>query len=115
MFDYRVMNRALMIVWAGLGIEIEDAGPAGNSDAIYCHFSVPKSSFHLGANGKEMSGKHLASRFKTTLEEMGLEFSDIRYRIREEHWTEDDGKCAEDAMRENLSNLDLFEGEDYEY
>lgn len=105
MFNYSAMSKTMMIVWAGLGVEIEDAGPVHNSNAVYCYFSVPKSSFHVDANGKEMSGKHLASRFKATLEEMGIEFSDIRYRIREEYWTEEDRERAEKVMRDGLINF----------
>lgn len=101
-----IFSKALFVIWMGLGVQIERAERFNNG--TLCHFSVPQSSFARGAQGKEMAGKHLASRFKSTLETMGLKFTDCQYRIREEHWTEEDGKCAEDAMRENLSNLDLF-------
>jgi len=48
-----------------------------NTDSgIVLLFSVPKSSYHKDANDTEMSGKHLAQRVKTTLEEMGMVFAD---------------------------------------
>lgn len=105
MYNNNVLSKAILITFAGFGIEIEDAEPVAGSEAILCYFSVPKSSTHLDANGKEMSGKHLASRFKHTLEEMGIEFADCQYRIRDEHWTEKDRERAAKVMRDGLFNF----------
>lgn len=104
MFNTDVFGKALLIAWAGYGIVIEYTDP-DDSNGIRCLISVPKSSTHLDVNGKEMSGKHLASRFKYTLEETGVKFSDCRYRIREEHWTDNDRERAEKSMTDTLINL----------
>ena len=87
-----MIGQAMLITYAELGVQIDRFD---NTDAgIVLLFSVPKSSYHKGANDIEMSGKHLASRVKRTLEEMGVVFADCRYKTRDEYWNEDMAKSA---------------------
>ena len=104
-YFHSAMGKAMLIVWAGLGVEIERAEPIEGSGGILCYFSVPKSSFKCDAHSIEMSGKHLASKFKHTLEEMGIKFDDCQYRIRNENWTEADRERAEKVMKNGLINF----------
>ena len=79
-----MMGEAILITYAEMGVVIDKFN--NTNKGIILLFTVPKSSYHIGANGLEMSGKHLASRVKQTLEEMGIVFADIRYHIRDENW-----------------------------
>ena len=53
-----------------------------------------------------MSGKHLASRVKYTLEEMGMVFSDCRYGIRDECWTKDKAEFAKKMAYKDMGYKD---------
>lgn len=99
-----MLGQAMLITYAEMGVVIDkfedtDAG-------IVLLFTVPKSSYHIGANNREMSGKHLASRVKTTLEEMGMVFADIRYRIRDEHWDKTKAEIAKRAAYKDMGYKD---------
>lgn len=84
MMNNDMIGKAMLITYAQMGVQIDKFD---NTDAgIIFLFTVPKSSWECDASGKEMSGKHLASRVKHTLEDMGMVFADIRYAIRNEHW-----------------------------
>ena len=92
-----MISKAILITYAKMGVRID---MMDNTDTgIIFLFTVPKNSYHKDANGIEMSGKHLASRVKHTLEEMGIVFADCRYGIRDEHWDE--------AKAEHNKNLAL--------
>lgn len=90
----------MYVVWAEMGVQIDCFDDT--EDGVIFLFSVPKTSYHYDANGKEMSGKHLASREKHTLEAMGMRFADIRYRIRDEHWDEAKAEAAKRAAYKDL-------------
>ena len=78
-----------------------------NTDTgIVLLFSVPKSSYHRGADSIEMSDKHLAQRVKRTLEEMGMVFADCRYKTRDEHWNEDKVKLAKKMAYKDMGYKD---------
>lgn len=99
-----MLGKAMLITYAEVGVSIDkfedtDAG-------VILLFTVPKSSYHIGANGKEMAGKHLATRVKTTLEEMGMVFADIRYHIRDEHWDTVKAESAKMAAYKDMGYKD---------
>lgn len=99
-----MMGQAMLIAYAELGVQIDKFD---NTDAgIVLLFSVPKSSYHKGANYIEMSGKYLASRVKTTLEEMGVVFADCRCKIRDEYWNEDMAKSARKMAYKDMGYKD---------
>ena len=91
-----LIGQAMLLTYAEMGIQIDKM--EDTDDGIILLFTVPKSSWEYGHEGKEMAGKHLASRVKHTLEEMGMVFSDIRYHIRDEHWD----KAKSDAAKKQV-------------
>ena len=95
-----MLGQAMLITYAEMGVQI---AKINNTDAgIILLFTVPKNSYHKDANGIEMSGKHLASRVKHTLEEMGVVFADCRCKIRDEYWSEDKAKIAKEMTYKNM-------------
>ena len=80
-----MMGKAMLITYAEMGVQIDKM--EDTDDGIIFLFTVPKSSWEYDVKGREMSGKHLASRVKYTLEDLGMVFVDIRYHIRDEHWS----------------------------
>lgn len=102
--DNFMIGRAVLITYAELGVQIDKCD---NTDAgIVLLFSVPKSSYHKGANGIEMSGKHLALRIRQTLEEMGVVFVACKYKIRDECWNEDMAELAKKAAYKDMGYKD---------
>ena len=99
-----MMGQAMLITYAEMGVQIDKFG---NTDAgIVLLFSVPKNSYHKGVNNTEMSGKHLASRVKRTLEDMGIVFADCRCKIRDEYWNEDMAKFAKKMTYKDMGYKD---------
>lgn len=98
--DNNTLGKAMLITYAQMGVKIDRF--EDTDDGIIFLFTVPKTSWEFDANGKEMSGKHLASRVKETLEEMGMVFADIRYGIRNERW---DKTKADAAKNEALKDM----------
>lgn len=99
-----MMGRSMLITYAELGVQIDKFD---NTDAgIILLFSVPKSSYHKGANDIEMSGKYLAQRVKRTLEEMGIVFADCKYKTRDEYWNEDMAKLARKMAYKDMGYKD---------
>jgi hypothetical protein len=80
------LGEAVYIVWASFGVEIEKINESIDSLEIF--ISVPKSSHYNDVHGNEMAGDHLAKRFKDTMKDIGVKRLTVRYRIRNEHWTE---------------------------
>lgn len=99
-----MMGQAMLITYAEMGVVIDKFD---NTDAgIILLFTVPKNSYLIGANSVEMSGKHLASRVKHTLEEMGMVFADCRYHIRDEYWDEGMAKTAKKMAYKDMGYKD---------
>ena len=99
--DNSMLSKAMLITWAGLGIEIDrlDDSP----DGIICYISVPRSTTHLNAYSEQMAGQHLAKRFKQALTEMGIKFSVCKFKVREEDWDDNKKYIAEEAVKKQLS------------
>ena len=99
-----MIGQAMLITYAELGVQIDRFD---NTDAgIVMLFSVPKNSYHKDAKDIEMSGKHLASRVKRTLEEMGVVFADCRCRIRDELWTNAKAELAKRMAYKDMGYKD---------
>ena len=95
-----MLGKAMLITYAQMGVQIDKFD---NTDAgIIFLFTVPRSSWECDVNGKEMSGKHLASRVKHTLEDLGMVFADIRYAIRNEHWDKAKGEAAKTQAYQDM-------------
>ena len=99
-----MMGQAMLITYAEMGVVIDkfDDTDAG----VILLFTVPKTSYHIDAKGEQMAGKHLASRVKHTLEDLGMVFSDIRYHIRDEHWTKDKAEIAKRMAYKDMGYKD---------
>lgn len=87
------LGEAVLISLAGVGVMIDKVDEAQESLTIY--ISVPTSSYHRDAHGKEMAGDYLAKRVKQTLVEMGVKRLTVKYKIRNEHWTKEKQNDAE--------------------
>lgn len=98
--DNIALGNAMLITYAQMGVKIDRL--EDTDDGIIFLFTVPKYSWEFDAHGKEMSGKHLASRVKETLEEMGMVFVDIRYGIRNEHWDKTKGDAAKNEALKDM-------------
>ena len=87
-----MMGQAMLITYAGYGVQIDKFD---NTDAgIVLLFSVPRNSYRKDVDNIEMSDRHLATRVKQTLEDMGVVFADCKYKVRNEYWNEDMEKSA---------------------
>ena len=99
-----MIGEAMLITYAEMGVQIDRFE---NTDiGIILLFTVPKNSYHKDGNDIEMSGKHLASRIKYTLEKLGVVFADCRYGIRDEYWTEDMAKFAKKKAYKDMGYKD---------
>lgn len=98
--DNEALGKAMLITYAQMGVQIDRL--EDTDDGIIFLFTVPKTSWEFDANGKEMSGKHLATRVRDTLKEMGMVFADIRYGIRNERWDKAKGDAAKDKMLKDI-------------
>lgn len=80
------LGEAVYIVWASFGVEIEKINESVDNLEIF--ISVPKSSYRNDVHSNEMAGDYLAKRFKDTMKDIGVKRLTVRYRVRNEHWTE---------------------------
>lgn len=94
------LGEAVYIVWASFGVEIEKINESVDSLEIF--ISVPKSSYQNDAHGNEMAGDYLAKRFKDTMKDMGVKRLTVKYRVRNEHWTEQMYKDAIVKARQTI-------------
>lgn len=95
-----VIGEAMYITWCGFGIIIDNIIETYDSLTIY--ISVPKTSNHIDANDNEMSGAFLAKRIKQTLTEMGVKRLTVKYKIRDEVWSEEKRLAAEAQAKKEL-------------
>ena len=86
------LGEAAYITWMSFGVEIEKVNES--VDCLELFISVPKTSCKKDVNNNEMSSDHLAKRFKNVLSEMGVKRLVVKYRVRNEHWTEEMSKSA---------------------
>lgn len=95
------VGEAMMITWAGFGLEIELCNETQEKLEIY--ISVPEHSFKLNVNQEEMAGMTLSKRFKESLAEMGVKRLVVKSRTRVgEFWTKEKEEKAELNMRKML-------------
>ena len=99
-----MLGQAMLITYAEMGVKIDMFDNTDNG--IILLFTVPKNSYDKDVNNIEMSGKHLASRVKHTLEEMGVFFADCRYGIRDEYWTKDNADAAKKIAYKDMGYRD---------
>lgn len=94
------LGEAIYIVWMSFGIVIEKINES--VDSLELFISVPKSSYRNDVHGNEMAGDHLAKRFKDKMKAIGVKRLTVRYRIRNEYWTEQMYKDAEIKARQMI-------------
>lgn len=91
----------MMIVWAELGLVIENI--MEEPDQLTIYVSVPESGFRKNVNDEMMAGKFLAKRFKETLTDLGVKRLTVKSRIRSgDVWTEQKARAAELSMKKTL-------------
>ena len=99
-----VYTEAMMMIWAKMGLKIENQIETQESLTIY--ISVPEFSDERNVYGEERSGMRLARRYKKTLMDMGVKRLTVKAKIRSgEHWTKEMGQVAELNMRKKLYGI----------
>ena len=94
-------GEVMLIVWAGLGLQIEKHNETTEYLEIY--ISVPETSYHTNAHKEQMAGAVLAKRFKTVMNDMGLKKLIVKSRIRKgDNWTPEKAKNAEEQMKHDI-------------
>lgn len=96
----RGLGEAVYIVWASFGVQIEKVNESVDNLEIF--ISVPQSSYHNDVHGNEMAGDLLAKRFKDKMKDMGVKRLTVRYRVRDEYWTEQMCKDADIKARQMI-------------
>ena len=94
------LGESIYIVWMSFGVVIEKINESVDSLEVF--ISVPKSSYHKDVHGNEMAGDILAKRFKDKMKGIGVKRLVVRYRVRDEYWTEQMGKDAEVKVRQAI-------------
>lgn len=95
------LGAAMLESWAEFGVKIESVQETDESLTVY--ISVPEHSDWINADGEEMAGMFLASRFKTVMIEMGFKRLTVKAKIRTgENWTKEMGKKEKTAMRRTI-------------
>lgn len=94
------LGEAVYIVWASFGVEIEKINESVDNLEIF--ISVPKSSYCNDVHSNAMAGDYLAQRFKDTMKDIGVKRLTVRYRVRNEHWTEQMYKDAVVKARQTI-------------
>lgn len=94
------LGEAAYITWMSFGVKIEKVNES--IDKLELFISVPKSSCKKDVNNNEMASDHLAKRFKNVLFEMGVKRLVVKYRVRNEHWTEEMSKAAIVKSKQNI-------------
>lgn len=94
------LGEAIYIVWASFGVVIEKINESVNNFEIF--ISVPKSSYYNDVHGNEMAGDFLAKRFKDKMKDIGVKRLVVRYRVRNEYWTEQMYKDADIKARQMI-------------
>ena len=94
------LGESIYIVWMSFGIVIEKINESVDNLEIF--ISVPKSSYRNDVHGNEMAGDILAKRFQDKMRGIGVKRLTVRYRVRDEYWTEQMYKDAEIKARQMI-------------
>lgn len=95
------MANIYLITWAEMGITVDKEVETDTSYSLY--ISVPEHSYHKDVNGIEMAGKHLATRIKTSLIEMGVQNLSVMFKVRAgDNWTKEKALEAYNTMGRKL-------------
>ena len=95
------MANIYLITWAEMGITVDKKVETDTSYSLY--ISVPEHSYNKDVDGNEMAGKHLATRIKTTLTEMGVQNLSVMFKVRAgDNWTKEKALEAYNTMGRKL-------------
>lgn len=90
-----------MVAYAGMGVIINKSTTEGGKHILY--ISVPYSSYLQNSRGVQLAGSVLAEKIKQHLSmKPGKMPVEIKYKIRQEHWTETKKVQAEMLVRLKL-------------
>ena len=91
-----LLAKGMVLGMRSLGIEIDDWQDTYDSTTVW--ISVPRETIDPKHN---LAGKALADRLMTKFRDMGCKNFKVKYRIRDEVWTEEKSKTAmEQGKRE---------------
>lgn len=94
------LGETVYIVWVSFGVVIEKINESVDNLEIF--ISVPKSSYRNDVHNNEMAGAYLAKQFKNKMKDIGVKRLTVRYRVRNEHWTEQMYKDAVVKARQTI-------------
>lgn len=95
------LGKSMLIVWAELGITIENIKEDPENLIIY--ISVPECSYKTNVDGIEMSGSFLAKRFKQTFIDMGVKRLTVKSKTRVgDVWSKEKAESAATQMKKHL-------------
>lgn len=87
----------VLVAYAGIGVIINKAITEGGKHILY--ISVPSSSYLQNAQGVQLAGSVIAEKVKQHLSmKPGKLPIEVKYKIRQEHWTEAKKWRAETRM-----------------
>ena len=98
-----MMGQGMYLAWRGLGVEIDNVKES--TEELVLYISVPKdtvASNNTFSTGEKMAGAFLAKRIKKTMTAMGVKRLTVKYRVRDEIWTDDKRKFAEENARKEM-------------
>lgn len=85
-----LLAKGMALGLRSMGIEIDDWEDDYDSTTVW--ISVPREA--ECDNGINLAGKALADRWMTKMREMGVKNFKVKYRIRDEVWTEEKKRAA---------------------
>lgn len=93
-----LLAKGMALGLRSMGIEIDDWEDDYDSTTVW--ISVPREA--ECANGINLAGKALADRWMTKMREMGVKNFKVKYRIRDEVWTEEKKRAAVERCKREM-------------
>ena len=98
-----MIGQAMYLTWLSLGVEIDNIKES--TEELVLYISVPKdtvAAHSISSTGDKMAGAYLAKRVKKTMTDMGVKRLTVKYKVRDEIWTEDKRKFAEESAKKEI-------------
>ena len=99
---FNAMTMGIYIGLRSMGVVLEDTEFADGKFTVY--ITVPSDTYNVSATGEKMSGAYLAKRVQDTLNNAKVP-AIVKYKIRDEVWTEEKSKLCIEAAQEELFML----------
>lgn len=96
--NFHAMTTAVYVGLRSLGVVLEDTEFVDGKFTVY--ITVPSDTYNVLDTGEKLAGANLARRVQDTLDNMQVP-AVVKYKIRDEVWTEEKSKmCLESAPEE---------------